>query len=48
MVTLRSFQNGCCILCVFWCLGLDPPANFAQEALDTDVKRDRVLVLCRR
>ena len=47
MVTLRSFQNGCCILCVFWCLGLDPLANSAQQVLDTDVKRDRVLEVAR-
>jgi hypothetical protein len=42
-----SFQNGCCIVCVFWCLGLGLPASSAQEVLNTDVKRERVLEVAR-
>lgn len=46
-MTPRSFQNGCCIECVFWCIGLALPISSAQEVLNPDVKRERVLEVAR-
>ena len=43
MVTPRSSPNACGIMCVFWSLGLGLSASSAQEVLNTDLKRDRVL-----
>ena len=45
--SLRSFQKGCGLLCAFWSLGLGLPASSAQEVLNTDAKRDRVLEISR-